>query len=273
MKITVIIPSYQPDAYIYKCLESLNNQTLNKGLFEIMIILNGCNEPYKTDIENFIKNKLSIFLNIELIQKDMAGASNARNIGLENAKGEYITFLDDDDYVSSSYLEKLLLIANRNTVSLSNTIAFEDKTGKPENKYKKSLLFQDSKETDIIKARKYFSGPWMKLIHRDIIGDRRFDIRFENGEDSLFMFLISDKINQCKFTSKDAVYFRRNRENSVFHKKKTIGKVMTNQFRLIGEYIKLYFKQPHKYNYFFFITRLFASLHMIYNHIMIYRYK
>lgn len=267
MIISVILPTYKPAPYIYECLDSINNQTLDKSSYELVLILNGCNEPYKTDIENYISCKISPDLNINFIQTDQGGVSNARNIGIENAKGEYITFIDDDDYISTVYLEELLKNAAQDTVSLSNAIAFDDATGVHDENYHIRKAFREHEITTINKARRYFSGPCMKLIHRDIIGYRRFDVRFKNGEDSLFMFLISDKIEDCKFTSKDAVYYRRNRENSAVSGNKTISYIISNRFRLIGEYCKLYFNQSAKYNNVFFTTRLLAALHTICNHV------
>ncbi len=104
--ISVIIPSYKPDNYIYKCLESVARQDISKQRFEVIIVLNGCNEPYHTDIKLFLQQKFQ-GIKTFLLQTDVAGVSNARNIGLDNARGEYIAFIDDDDIVSENYLSEL----------------------------------------------------------------------------------------------------------------------------------------------------------------------
>jgi len=97
--ISVIIPSYKPDNYIYRCLESVARQDIDKQRYEVIIVLNGCNEPYYTDIKLFLQQKFQGIKTL-LLQTDVAGVSNARNIGLDNAQGEYISFIDDDDWVS-----------------------------------------------------------------------------------------------------------------------------------------------------------------------------
>ena len=99
MRISVIIPSYRPEEYLYECLEAIINQTLNQNEFETLVVLNGCKEPYFEQIQKYINVHSS---NIRLIQTDVPGVSNARNIGIEAAKGEYLTFVDD--IVSPVYL-------------------------------------------------------------------------------------------------------------------------------------------------------------------------
>lgn len=102
MKISVIIPTYKPQSYLWECLDSLRNQTFPKSDFEIFLILNGCKDPYQSQIENYLL--IHEICNLRLIQTDQLGVSNARNIGLDCANGDYITFIDDDDYVSPYYL-------------------------------------------------------------------------------------------------------------------------------------------------------------------------
>ena len=91
MKISVIIPSYKPKGYLWECLESLYNQTFPSNDFEILLVLNGCCEPYKSQIEEFLKGK--DMCNVCLIQTNQLGVSNARNIGLDRAKGDCISLL------------------------------------------------------------------------------------------------------------------------------------------------------------------------------------
>lgn len=260
MRVSIVLPTYKPESYIYECLSSIDKQTLDKSLFELIIILNGCDEPFKTDLKKYIDNNLSEELNINFIQVDQPGVSNARNIGIEYAKGEYITFIDDDDHISPSYIEELLRDASPNVVALSNTIVFDDITGKYDNNYRISKAFRENEFTTINKARKFFSGPVMKLIHRDIIGDRRFDIGFKIGEDSLFMFLISDRITKCKFTSKNAIYYRRDREGSAIKTTRTGKVVAKHQWKITKKYTSYFIKKPFEYNFLFFVTRIIAAI-------------
>ena len=95
-EISVIVPTYKPDYYIWKCLNSIVSQNLDRRNYEVLIILNGDKEPFFTEIESYLKN--NNLNNFHLIYTQEKGVSNARNIGLDRAKGDYICFVDDDDF-------------------------------------------------------------------------------------------------------------------------------------------------------------------------------
>lgn len=261
MKISVIIPTYKPKEYIWECLDSLVEQTFCKDDFEVIIVLNGCCEPWKEEIETYIASKMRE-MNVNFIQTDTPGVSNARNIALDNAKGEYVTFIDDDDLVSPKFLEDLYNNASPNTVSLCYPYAFNDGDISIQLPYRITEAYdycvKNNKTTLNSKARKFFSGPCMKLIPMSFIQDRRFDVRFKNGEDSLFMFLISDKISKLNFTSKNAVYYRRIRIGSANSNLSTFSKRISHSKKMISEYCKIYSKG--KYNKIFFLTRILAAI-------------
>jgi len=262
MKISVIVPTYKPQAYLWECLDSIYNQTFPKSDYELVLVLNGCNEPYNTKILDWRSKHKD--LNVQFFQIDTGGVSNARNIALDNAKGEYVTFIDDDDLISTAYLKELYEKATPDTVSLCYPYAFND------GDIEKQLPYSITKAYDYIckhkcknlssMARKFFSGPCMKLIPMSFIHDRRYDVRFKNGEDSLFMFLISDKIDKVSFTSKDAIYYRRFRENSACTRSKTKREIIANKMNMIKAYISIYLRKPQKYSLLFFITRLLGAL-------------
>lgn len=262
MKISVIIPTYKPQNYLWKCLSSLMNQNLSKDDFEVVLILNGCCEPWNSMIKGYIDKEMKD-INVNFIQVDHGGVSNARNIGLDCAKGEYITFIDDDDFVSPSYLKELLEKASPTAISLCYPLSFIDGT----QEYVPYLITKDYKKNEGLnscnykRAKKFFSGPVYKLIHRDIIGDRRFDFHFHNGEDSIFMFLISDRFHDVTFTSKRAVYYRRIRINSAVSQKRKAKSIIVNMCKMIMSYCLIYFKDFGQYDFSFFATRVLGAIH------------
>lgn len=263
MKISVIIPTYKPQSYLWECLDSLYLQIFPPNDFEILLILNGCCEPYKSQIEEFLKGRN--IRNVCLIQIDQPGVSNARNIGLDRAKGDYVAFIDDDDYVSPSYLEELYEKASPDTISLCYPYAFNDGFPDVQLPYSKTDIFEFYHQKKEIlklssKVRKYFSGPCMKLIPMSFIQGRRFDIRFRNGEDSLFMFLISDHYRYFSFSSPNAIYYRRFRANSAMTSKRSFFDRLVNSFRLIVSFSNIYFKNYTNYNFNFYLTRVLGQL-------------
>lgn len=258
--ISVIIPTYKPQAYIEQCLKSLEDQTLGKSKFEIVLILNGSGEPYISYVQSVLKGFSS--LNVNFLHTDTPGVSNARNIGLDLAKGAYITFIDDDDWVSESYLEEMLKIADVDTVVLSNVTQYDDYTKKYSGNYISKVFYKHREFVNIslLKVISYFSSPCCKLIPKNIIANRRFDTRISVGEDTLFMTLISDKFSKFRFTSANAVYVRRWRSDSAINRKRTLKDFLRSDSLILLEYMKLYLSNPFAYNFVFILARIVGVL-------------
>ena len=265
MKISVIIPTYKPQDYLWECLDSLAAQTFPKKEFEVLVILNGCCQPYRDQIEKYISSA-DPSLNIKLIHTDKGGVSNARNIGLDLAQGEFIAFIDDDDKVSPEYLQELHERADETTVVISNTYDFKDDcpdslvSVRPTELH--GILSAKGRST-LIDSRRFFFTVWMKLIPAAVIGDRRFDTSFKMGEDSIFMFRISDRIRNTDFTSSKAIYYRRLRCGSAMdiRNKTSWIKNMWNDIRMIAAYTRIYLLGLRRYSIRFYITRVRGAIH------------
>lgn len=265
MKISVIIPTYKPKAYLWECLDSLCKQTIEESLFEVILVLNGCTEPWKSQIQEYIDSKMKC-MNINFIHTEQGGVSNARNVALDVAQGEYVTFIDDDDYISPTYLEEMLSLASSETMVLAKPIAF----WYDYHKVKEYKLTQDylkcapKGKQKASKARRYFSGPWMKLIPMSFIQEKRYDVRFKNGEDSLFMFLISDKFKDVVFTSENAIYYRRIRERSATTGYRSRKNIILNGLNMMRALSSIYFSDPFHYSFSFFMTRMLGCVHSMF---------
>ncbi len=107
IKVSVIIPVYNSEKYLKQCLDSVVNQTLKD--IEIIVINDGSTDNSLQIIQEYV----SKYQNIKLINKQNEGCYKARNIGLETAVGEYIAFLDSDDYIKYDIYEKLYLQAKQ----------------------------------------------------------------------------------------------------------------------------------------------------------------
>lgn len=255
-KISVIIPTYKPDYYIWECLNSIVSQSLDKGNYEVFIILNGDKEPFFTEIESYLKN--NNLNNFHLIYTQEKGVSNARNIGLDRAKGDYICFVDDDDFLDKNYLEEMLRVVlkyGNDGIVVSNFLNFDEKTRLEKNRMNYIL---GSKEKNLLKMRKFFSNACGKLIPIRIIADIRFNKKFKNGEDSLFMVELSKNIKWIAVSEKETYYNRRLREDSACHKKKKNLYILSNAFLLMLSCSKLLFKKS--YNKIFILARTIALM-------------
>ena len=99
--VSIIVPVYNTEKYLKKCLDSLVNQTYKD--FEIIVVNDGSTDKSSNIISKYQKK----YKNIILIDKENEGLSMARNRGVQKSSGKYIIFVDSDDYVSNKLLEEV----------------------------------------------------------------------------------------------------------------------------------------------------------------------
>lgn len=261
MDISVLIPTYKPGAYFWECLDSLYSQTLPKNKFEVILTLNGCGEPYLTMLHNCIDRYKG--MHISILHTDTPGVSNARNMAIDHARGRMICFLDDDDKISESYLQALYEKAESNMLVCSNVKAFDEATGKLSDDYISvafSALKFYSRPLSCFEGRKFMSTACCKMIPKSVIGNIRFDTRFQLGEDSLFMLAIAPNNRGIKLTPPNAVYYRRLRSLSASRKRRGIKEELANDIRLCYAYTVIWIKNACHLNFFFYLSRIAATL-------------
>ena len=108
IKVSVIVPVYNVEKFIDKCLSSLVNQTLKE--IEVVVVNDGSPDNSQEIIDKYVNkypNKVKSFI------KENGGQGSARNLGLEHAKGEYIAFIDSDDWIDEEALEKMYNLAKK----------------------------------------------------------------------------------------------------------------------------------------------------------------
>ena len=260
-KVSVIVPTYRPGNYLYECLESLCRQTLDKGSFEVIVVLNGDEKPYSDEIRKFIDGSMQ-GISVTLLHTDKAGVSNARNMGLDAAEGEYVAFVDDDDWVSADYLAELLAAtANGADVVEANVADYDEADDAYTDDYLTRAYRQNaaSKSVTLVSARSFLSSACCKLIRREAIGSRRFDTRFRQGEDALFMATVSNRIKSIALATPGTTYYRRLRAGSASRCTVARREFVLNQLRLMRTYAAVYLSDVRHYSLPFFATR-FAAL-------------
>ncbi|MBQ7905373.1 MAG: glycosyltransferase family 2 protein [Spirochaetaceae bacterium] len=259
IKISVVIPTYKPDYTLYECLDSLKKQTLNCEMFEVIIVLNGDKKPYEEEINNYIKTSS---LNINFVYAEEKGVSNARNVGIRLATGEYITFIDSDDWVSENYLLGLLEKTNNSHFAFANVQCynvdteefFTDYLGTKFNSLQKNKLFSHLKITS------YFSTPVAKLLPTNICKENNFSRDYDYGEDALFMFSVEPYLPKGIKSNENVIYFRRCVKDSLSRKKRSKKEILKIHLSLLKNYWKIYLKNTWKYNIMFFINRNLAII-------------
>ncbi len=255
-KISVIVPSFCPGEYVRDNIRSLSSQSLDHSLFEVLFVINGTREPY----ESFLDGLLSMTdLHYRILFSSQTGVSHARNIGLELAKGEYVAFVDDDDVISEAYLESLLRVSSNTDVGVSLFRIYGEYAAKVNSDfflYRKLLHPDYYLSLPFYRCRSVLAVSVGKLTHRDIIGQRRFDERFNLGEDSLFYTSLTDRIHSLRYAGDCAVYYYNQRRESASHRRYSMGYIVRNSFRLVWAYFNLYLTNSKGYSLRLFLLRI-----------------
>ena len=203
-KVSVIVPFYNVEGYIEKCLETLVNQTLKE--IEIILVNDGSKDKSINIVEKFLQRYPE---KIVYLEKENGGLSDARNFGIPHAKGEYVAFLDSDDYVEKDMYENMYELAKReNSDMVECNFYWEYPDKKKEDIGKEYQVNNEMLEKVRVVA-------WNKLIRREIIQDA--NIQFPKGyryEDVEFTYKLIPFIKKVSFCKKPLVHYVQ-REGSI----------------------------------------------------------
>lgn len=198
-KISIIIPIYNAEKYIEKCINSILMQTFQD--FEIILVNDGSTDDSKLICDNYVEKDCRI----RLINKKNGGAASARNLGIEHSNGKYISFIDIDDYIAHNMYEVLyrnaikyssdLVICEFISINEDEIYEFKNETNnskeiKLSNKEALSQLYKEKEVTFVV--------PWNKLYKSELFKE----LRYEEGRICEDEFII----HQLLFLSKNIVY-------------------------------------------------------------------
>lgn len=210
-KVSVIIPIYNVEKYIEKCLNAVINQTLKE--VEIIIIDDG-----STDTSGIISGKISqIDTRIILVKNTNCGVSKSRNQGLELARGEYVVFLDSDDYIEEDMLRKMYLVAEKLSCEVIQCNYAIDNNGKYKKVYQNIVENKLLKKDEIVKYLKQqlITGSlttyvWDKMYKRDFLQKNNLIFREELDmfEDWYFIMDLVTCLKRFAFISDNLYYYR-----------------------------------------------------------------
>ena len=198
-KVSVIVPIYNVENYIEKCLETLVNQTLED--IEIILVNDGSKDNSEVIAKRFLKNYPE---KIVYLEKENGGLSDARNYGIPYAKGEYVAFLDSDDYVEKDMYEKMYTLAKKENSDMVQCNFYWEYIEEQKRKLGDLEEYQNKKEM-IVKGR---VEAWNKLIRREVLENP--DIRFPKGlryEDVEFTYKLVPFINKVSFIKEPFVHY------------------------------------------------------------------
>ena len=213
IKVSIVVAVYNLEKYLPRCLDSLVNQTLQE--IEILCVDDGSTDSAPQIIDKYAKKYP---YKVKAFHKENGGEFTSRNYGLERAKGEYITFVDIDDYVELDWAEKLYKAAKENDADLAvcaferinidtNKVTSVDMTG-----FGKSVK-KIKKDDDFVAFIN--SSPWNKIYRMEIIQNLRF-YPFRGFNDLMLLMEFIIKANKIAFIP-DVLYHYYLRSDSQIH--------------------------------------------------------
>lgn len=262
MLISVVIPIYNARKYINKCITSVLNQTFRN--IEVILVDDGSTDGSGNICDKYNKN----FSNIKVVHKKNGGLSDARNCGLKVSSGEYISFLDADDWWENNYAEKCvhelesyhpdLLFTSyvrefKNRSIVNNLFDYNKKIFKVKLQSKNSLLIklfgplgQELKNPAKIDD---FSTAWGKFYKTSICKKMKFEDTKKIGtEDAWFNinFLIYTK--KIEYLGGSFYHYNKQNDNSLVNTyNKNLFKQWCNLYKIMGNFIKLH-SLPYRFN-------------------------
>ena len=217
-KITVIVPVYNVENYLEKCLDSLINQTYKN--LEIIVINDGSTDNSGEICQEYAQKDNRIVY----IEKENGGLSEARNVGLDKMSGSYVTFIDSDDWVELDYVEILYrkIIEYQADIAVGNYYSYnEDEEtyyfhiyadAYYEKVYDNISIFENLYESHEMKSFALISA-WGKLYKAKLFDYLRFD-KGKLGEDGYFNQKIYLSVNKVVYLNK-GLYAYRQRSGSI----------------------------------------------------------
>ena len=211
-KISVIVPVYNVEAYLERCVESILQQTY--AHFELILINDG-----STDSSGQICDHLaSQYENIKVYHIGNAGVSNARNMGIQLATGSWVTFIDSDDFVTQDYLATLASAVEGVNVGFVIAPLHHIKNGivtdLPSHSGKTELWSTEETMKELLMTTRTSFFPVAKLFKRDLLADEKFNTNYHLAEDALFLTELLLKTRCSSVFIDKPIYYYDHREGS-----------------------------------------------------------
>lgn len=253
-KVSIIIPVYNAEKYLDNCLNSVVNQTLSS--IEIIIVNDGSNDASLSICEKYaIRDN-----RINIINKKNEGVSIARNTGIEFATGEYIMFVDSDDWIDLNMCEVMVneIISKDADIVFCNHIKeYNDKSKREEFDSKREFIGNNAVKSDIIlplieeddgdihHKRASFRSPWGKLFKRSIIMNNniRFNKNLIIGEDFIFDLEYLKYCSRVSMDERNLYHYRINEDSVLVRYKENPWRFYKILLTYLEEYLRKNFNE------------------------------
>lgn len=169
-RLSVIVPVYKVEKYIHKCVDSILNQTFTD--FELILVDDGSPDKCGEICDEYAKKDARI----RVIHKENGGLSDARNFGIDAAKGEIIGFVDSDDIIDASMYGDMIGYMDEHDLDVvcADTYVVRNDKKKFNPRYSKDMIFEGRNAVKEILDGTLDNAAWNKIYKRSVIGDVRY---------------------------------------------------------------------------------------------------
>lgn len=211
--ISIIVPVYNVENYLERCVESILKQTYTN--FELLLINDGSTDQSGELCDQLVSKNG----NIKVFHLKNAGVSNARNVGIQNSTGEWITFVDSDDFITNDYLETLIsAVDGDDSIGFSIARLHHIKNGQitelPVFSGKEEKWSTEQTMRELLTTSKTSFFPVAKLFRREIISDFTFNTDYHLAEDALFLTEVLLKTKCTSIFIDKPIYYYDHRQGS-----------------------------------------------------------
>ena len=245
--ISVIVPIYNVDKYLDKCVESIVNQTYKN--LEIILVDDGSPDKSPKMCDEWAKKDNRIVV----IHKKNGGVCTARNMGLDKAKGEWITFVDADDYIEPTYAEDMLnkaIETNSKYVCCGYYKIYQNNTESINADGTEKTLDKKEYLISLLNVQTSYGFVHMKLIQKDVLKGIRFNESLVVGEDALFNIELTKNLDKVVIFNKPLYNYRVNLDSAVRRYDDNYVNKYTDSMETMTKYINSNYKndEPVKLN-------------------------
>lgn len=228
--VSVVVPAYNVENYIEQCVLSVLNQSYS--CCELIVIDDGSTDGTPQILDKLANENDSI----RVIHKENAGVSAARNTGIDTAKGDYIVFIDGDDYLAPDFMEYMVGMAQKTGADFClSKNCFTHKNESQTEKEQMEVL-DPADATALLLSPTVIVGCWNKMFSRKLLNDKqiRFATDLFYGEGLHFITTVAQRANCVAVGNQKAYYYRRNnafsattrfRIESVYNGEKSINRI------------------------------------------------
>lgn len=259
-QVSIIIPVYNTENTLNRCIDSILNQIFTD--WELLLVDDGSTDQSGELCDEYASRDKRI----KVFHKKNGGVSSARNIGLDHATGSWITFVDSDDFIDTTFLSSFIISSSCDLYITGIQFINNTTTLLPP---EECIKIEDVIELDNLLNKLYFTAPWGKVYKNDIIQQNkiRFNINLKIGEDTDFVLNYLQYTHNIRLVSKPLYHFFNDEKGKIIKYTLTADEYITHTNSIKRSLVRLSNKLNYEFPVTYSVLMKYYS-HLFYVHLM-----